>query len=163
MRQHHPVGVAPLAHRRHGVHPVLDRQERVEPEPVHADVGTVADQLLQIAEVGGVAAVADHDAGQVDALFGEDPLLLEAAPGGGVGVGRDRHAGLAVRLGDRAQHPLDTGGDARFVGGALEDCRLDAGVGDAVGDVADEHLGHDLRAVQQRPGPLQWKYSGTSL
>ena len=121
MRQHHLVGVPALAHRRHGVHPFLGRQEQVESEAVHADVGAVADQLLQIADVGGVAAVPDHDAGQVDPLLGEDLLLLQSPPGGGVGVRRDRHAGLPVRLRDRPQHPLDAGGDTRFVGGALED------------------------------------------
>ncbi len=53
-----------------------------------------------------------------------------------------------MRLGDGAQHPLDARGDAGLVGGALEDSRLDAGVGDALLDVADEHVGHDLRAAQ---------------
>ena len=74
--------------------------------------------------------------------------------GAGVGVRGDRHPGLPVRLGDRAQHPLDARGDAGFVGGALEDCRLDAGVGDTVLDVADEHVGHGLRAAELvRRGP----------
>ena len=36
-----------------------------------------------------------------------------------------------------------------LVGGAFEDSGLDAGVGDALFDVADEHVGHDLGAVQQ--------------
>ncbi len=82
-------------------------------------------------------------------------LLLEAAPGGGVGVRRDRHAGLAVRLRDGPQHPLDAGRDTGFVGGALEDCRLDTRARDAVGDVADEHVGHDLRAVEQGARPAE--------
>ena len=79
-------------------------------------------------------------------------LLLESAPGRGVGVRRDRHAGLPMRRGDGAQHPLDAGGDAGFVGGALEDRRLDAGVGDAVLDVADEHLGHGLGSAERSAG-----------
>jgi hypothetical protein len=58
-----------------------------------------------------------------------------------------------MRLGDRAQHPLDTGGDAGLVGGAFEDPGLDAGVGNALLDVADEHVGHDLGAAQHRARP----------
>ncbi|CKV82424.1 Uncharacterised protein [Mycobacterium tuberculosis] len=92
--------------------------------------------------------MSDNHPAQVHPLLGEDALLVKAAPQPGVGVGGDRRPGAFVCLGDRAQHPLDTRGEAGFVGGALEDSRLDAGVGDAVLDVADEHVGHDLRAVQ---------------
>ena len=42
----------------------------------------------------------------------------------------------------------------RVVGGALEDSRLDSGVGDALLDVADEHVGHDLGAAELRAGTL---------
>ena len=77
----------------------------------------------------------------------EDALLLEPAPQPGVGVGGDRHPGAFVRLGDRTQHPLDARRDAGLVGSALEDAGLDAGVGDALLDIADEHVGHDLRAA----------------
>ena len=61
---------------------------------------------------------------------------------------RDRHAGLAVRLRDRAQNPLDSRRDAGFVRRALENCRLDARVRDALGDVADEHVCHGFGSVQ---------------
>ena len=33
---------------------------------------------FEVVEVGGVAAVADHHPGQVDALLGEDALLVPA-------------------------------------------------------------------------------------
>ena len=79
MREHHLVGVAALAHLRDGVDAVLERQEDVDTEPVHADVGARGDELLEVAEVGGVAGVADDDPRQVDALLGEDALLLETA------------------------------------------------------------------------------------
>ncbi len=93
----------------------------------------------------------DDDPAEVDALLGEDALLVQAAPTVRVRVGGDRRTGLLVGLGHRPQHPLDAGGGhPGFVGGALEDCGFHAGVGDALGDVADKHLGHDLRAVQQR-------------
>ena len=55
--------------------------------------------------------------------------------------------------GDGAQHPLDPWRHAGFVGGALEDRRLDAGVGDAVLDVADEHLDHGLGSTEWCAGP----------
>ena len=94
--------------------------------------------------------MADDHPAQVDTFFFEDALLLESASQPGVGVGGDRYPGANVRLGDRAQHPFDAGGDAGLVGGAFEDSRLDAGVGDALLDVADEHVGHDLRPAQLR-------------
>ena len=133
---------------------VLERQDHVDAEPVHPEVGAGGDELLEIADVGAVAGVTDDHPAQVDAFFFEDALLFESPPQPRVGVGGDRHPGPLVRLGDRAQHSLHTGGDARFVGGALEDPGLDAGVGDALLDVADEHVGHDLRAAElRRPGP----------
>ena len=95
----------------------------VEAEPVHPEIGAGGDELLEVADVGAVAGMADDHPAQVDALFFEDALLLEAAPEPGVGVRGDRHPGAPVRLGDRAQHPLDARRDAGFVGGALEDSR----------------------------------------
>ena len=116
-----------------------------------------------IADVGGVAGVADDHAVKVDPFLGEELLLLEPAPRC-AGMRRDRHAGLAVRLRDRAQNPLDSPRDAGFVRRALENCRLDARVRDALGDVADEHV---RRAVSgpfsSVPGPVKWKNIGTSL
>ena len=79
----------------------------VDAEAVHAEQAAVGDELLEVAEVVGVPGVADHDPAEVDALLGEDLLLLEAAVGGGLGVGRDRRAGGPMRLGDRPQDPLD--------------------------------------------------------
>ena len=134
------------------MHALLGGQEDVDAEPVHADVGARGDELLQVGDVGGVAGVADDHAGQVDALLGEDGLLLEPAARRGVGVRRDRHPGLAVRRRHGPQDPLHPRRDTGFVGGALQDRGLDPGVGDAVLDVADEHLGHDLRAAERGTG-----------
>ncbi len=50
----------------------------------------------------------------------------------------------------RAQHPLDSFGDARLVGRALQDGGLHAGAGDALLDVLDEHLDHDFGTVEER-------------
>ena len=149
MGKHHLVGVPALAHARHGVDAVLEREIHVDAEPVHADVGAVGDEFLEVVQIGGVARVADHHPGQIDTLFGEDALLFEPAAGARVCVGGDRHAGAAVGLCDGPQHPLDARGHSRFVGRALEDRGLDAGVGDALLDVADEHVGHHLRSVER--------------
>ena len=78
--QHHPVGVAAAAQLGDHLDPLVRRQEAVDAEAVHAEDRTVGDQLLEVAEVVGVAAVADDDAAQVDALLLEDRLLLEPAP-----------------------------------------------------------------------------------
>src|SRR6185369_4983265 len=65
--------------------------------------------------------------------------------------------GLAVRGGDGAQDALDAGRDALLVGGALQDGRLDAGAGDAFGDVAYKHVGHEFGAAEFGVRPLEVK------
>ena len=76
---------------------------------------------------------------------------IVAAPGRAgwpVGVRRDGHAGAAVGLGDGAEHPLYPWRDTGFVGGALENRGLHAGVGDALLDVADEQVCHRFGSIQ---------------
>ena len=63
-------------------------------------------------------------------------------------LGSARFAEL-VRPCHRAQYPFDAGGQALGVHRALEHAGLDAGARDALGDVADEELGHRLA----RPPP----------
>ena len=53
-------------------------------------------------------------------------------------------------LGNGAQHPFHSGRDARLVRGALEDRRLDVGVGDALSDVTHEHVDHHLGPLEDR-------------
>ena len=60
------------------------------------------------------------------------------------------HTCRAVGLRYGSQHPLDAFGDTRLVGRALQDGGLHARAGDAVLDVLDEHLDHDLGAVEER-------------
>jgi quercetin dioxygenase-like cupin family protein len=97
--------------------------------------------------------VPDHDAGQVDTFLGEDFLLFQSAAGAGAGVGADRHAGAPVGLRDCPQDPFDAGDDTGFVGGTLENCGFNPGVGDAVFDVLDEHVDHWVTMVGV-PAPL---------
>ena len=67
-------------------------------------------------------------------------LLVETAPGSGVGVGGDGEAGAPMDARDGAQDALDTGREPRLVGGALEDPGADAGPGDSLLDVVEEEL-----------------------
>ena len=53
-------------------------------------------------------------------------------------------------LRDRTKYSLDAGCHPGFVGSAFEDRGLDTGVGDALLDVTDEQVGHDLGPVQRR-------------
>ena len=104
-------------------------------------------ELPEVVEVGGVAAVADHDTRQVDAFLGEDPLLVEPASGAAwvwVEMGRPV---LAMDAGDGPQDALDAGREPGLVGGALEDARAHAGAGDAVLDVVEEELVQHVHAA----------------
>ena len=86
--------------------------------------------------------MSDHDPGQVNTLGFEDILLFEPPSHLGVGVGGDRHAGFTMCLCTRPQGSFDVGSDPRFIGRALDDGGLDAGVGNTVDDVANEVGGH---------------------
>ena len=124
---------------------------RVKAEPVHADVRAIADELLQVVDVGGVAAVPDDHAGQVDALFGEDPLLLQPSPGGRHGCAwrsaRRSGGGPGATARSTRSTPGVTPGSsvAHLRIAALMPVPAMPSV-----DVADEHVGHDLGAVEQR-------------
>src|SRR5204862_5275283 len=102
----------------------------------------------QIVQVLAIAAVADDDATEVDALLREDRLLRLAGSAGRPGVGGDRHAGGLLGPGGRAQDVLDHRRDAGGVGGALDDGGLDTAGADALRDVADEQRGHRVDAVR---------------
>lgn len=95
----------------------------------------------------------DDDPSEIDTLLPEDRLLFEPTPSRRVGMGRDRGARLPVGVRHRAQYPLHPGRHAGPVGRALENRGLDAGVRDALGQVADEELAEELGTVDQLPGP----------
>src|SRR3984893_19015457 len=85
--QDDPVGPAQGAQSCDGGDAIVEPEESVDAEPVHADVCTRVGDREQVVEVGGIAAVADHDAGRVHAFPGEDLELVEPAAGGRAGVG----------------------------------------------------------------------------
>ena len=80
-----------------------------------------------------------------------------------MGVRGDRHARLVVGRGDRAHHAFDARGHAVLVDGALEHAGPDPGAGDALGDVAHEHVHHRVghlgaeRLVQRRAAVVEEK------
>jgi hypothetical protein len=89
--------------------------------------------------------VAQHHPARIHPLLAEHALHGQPLPAPRMRVHGDRHAGAVVRLGDGAHDPLHTTGQARFVDGALQERGPDAGAGDAVGDVAHEHVHHGIR------------------
>jgi hypothetical protein len=143
--EHHLVGVAAAGQLRHQVAALLEGGEVVDPEAVHAqDEAGLGHPLQVVGVVDGVAAVAEDDPAEVDALGRQHLDDPGAVLAGRVRVDGDRHAGGRVRAGDRAEHPLHAGRQPLLVDRALEHARPDAGAGDALGDVADEEVGHRL-------------------
>ena len=148
--QHDLSGMAALAQAGHSVDSVLQRDSR-HAEVVEAEEGAFGRQRQVVVRVEGAPAVADDDAGEVDAFLGEDPLLLEAPRlWGSRRVGADRHPGGAVGAGHRTQHAFHAGSEPRSVGGALEDSGADPGITDALADLADEEVDHRLLAAEHR-------------
>ena len=64
-----------------------------------------------------------------------------------VGVHRDGNPSCEVGLGNSSHDPLDALGRSLVVNGALEHSGLDAGPGDALGDVANEEVDHGVGDV----------------
>ena len=112
-------------------------------EAVHPDRAAALHQPAQVVEVRRVAGVADHDAGEVDALGGEDALLVRAGAGERVAVRHDRDAARAMRERDGAQLQFVVG--AVLLGGDLERAGTDARAGDADVDVVQVELHNGVR------------------
>ncbi len=71
-----------------------------------------------------------------------------------MGVGGDGQTGLPVDPGHGPQHPFHAGGEALFVGGALEDPRTHAGPRNTIFDIVEEVLVQDVhpaRLERRRP------------
>ena len=111
----------------------------VEAEP---DAGV--QQAGQVVEVGVVVAVADIDAGEVNAFLFEDANLLLAHAVGRPGVGADAGSGGVAGAGGGAQDDFLVFGDAAPVAGNLDDARLDAGVLNAMLNFLDEQRRHPV-------------------
>ena len=107
MGENESFGPARLAQTGDGVDARLGGAVGIDAEAVHAQSRPGPKEFFEVGEIGRVPAVADHHPTEVDALLGEDPLLVEAALRVGVGVGRYRNARLAMDPGHRSQHPLD--------------------------------------------------------
>lgn len=95
----------------------------------------------------------DDNGAEVDALAAQDLLSGQAGLGMSAGVYGNRGSGAEVGLSHGAHDPLDAGGEL-VLDRAFEEGRLDAGVGEALGELADEQVGHALGAAEQGAGPV---------
>ena len=67
----------------------------------------------------------------------------------------NRHAGSAMSDRGRAEDSFHAGRKAGFVGTALQDSRFDAGIGDALLDIVDEHVGDQFGAAEDGTGAAE--------
>ena len=117
-------------------------------------------QRQVVVRVDGAPAVADDDAGEVDALLGEDPLLFEAPRlRRSRRVGADRHPGGAVGA-RHARSTCSTPGvrPARSVAHLRMPARTR--FTDALADLPDEVVDHRLLAAEHRAVPGSRSTSG---
>ena len=92
---------------------------------------------------------------EVDALLDEDLDLPRAGVRRRARVGHDRRPGPQARARGRAVDLLDVLGDARLVGGALDEGGLDLGALDPFSMSCDEELGDRVRvAVDEELGQV---------
>ena len=147
LRDHQPLGVAAPQQLGGGRVALVDRQEHLEAVAVEPDVDALVDQALDVVEVVGVAAVGDLHAREVDALLLEDLHLPRPGGDGGHRVRHDRRSRLHARARDGAVDLLDVLGDARGVGGALQERRADVRPLDAAFDVLDEVVRHHVHVA----------------
>ena len=151
MGEHHPVGVPLLRQCGDRGYPCVSWVKHVEAEPVHARCRAAVHDGLEVVQVVRIAAVADDDLRQVDPLLSEQIQRGQPGPVCGIGVHGDGHSCLALGEGHRAGDPLDPRRQPLLLHDAFEKGGLDPGVGDAVADVANEQVSHQLRAIQDRP------------
>src|SRR5262249_2464017 len=124
---------------------------------VHPDIRAVGHQFFQIVQVGRVSRMANDDTGQVDPFLSENALLLEASTGVGMSVSRYRDTGAPVGLGDGPQHAFDSTGHSWLVSSALQDGGFHSGAGNSLLNVANEHIHHQLRPLEDGTGPSKVK------
>ena len=77
----------------------------------------------------------DHHPAHVGATGGQDPLLVQAAPGRRVRMGAHRRAGARMHVGDRHRQPFHIRCHALLVGHDLQHGRAEPGVTDPGGHV----------------------------
>ena len=63
VRQYHPGSVSAFAELHDGIYPGFERQNRVDPKAVHPDTRTVANEFLQIIQIGRIPRVSRDSLG----------------------------------------------------------------------------------------------------
>ena len=134
--------------------PLAVGMEQLEAEAVEAEVRAAVEHAQMVVQVARAVGVAHDDRMGRDALAGQDVELLDPHRAL-VGVGGDRHAGLAVGVRCGAQHHLLVRRDLVGAGGHLDDAGPDAGLADPFGQLADEDVGHLLDAVAELRAELE--------
>jgi hypothetical protein len=86
------LGAWPRSHRRTTVSTRCSKSETCRFRAIHAKVRAGFNQLLEVVEIRAVAGVADDHTRQVHTFLMQEALLVEATPGRGVRMRRDRHA-----------------------------------------------------------------------
>src|SRR5262249_12905784 len=77
--------------------------------------------------------------------------------GVGMSMSRYRDAGAPVGLGDGPEHAFDSTGHAGLVGRAFQDGGFHSRAGNSFLNVADEHIDHQLGALEDRARPPKGK------
>ena len=109
-------------------------------------------ELTEVVEVGRVAAVPDDDTREIDAFLDEHLLLKPAGLVRRIRMCRDRHTCLPMGPRCGAQDPVHIRRDPGLFGDDFQERRLDCRAADAFLNVLEEHLGHQLRYIEQPAG-----------
>lgn len=124
--------MAALAHPDHRRHAVLIGQQQVQAEPVHAQQRPGDRELLQVIQVGAIAAVSEHHPPRIDFLLGQNPQRIPTTLVRRRGVDADRRIALTVHATHRAHDSLDVLGQTGGVDSAFQDPRFHSAAFDAL-------------------------------
>ena len=148
MAQDQLICVASSAELGDNFHSLLCCEVTIDPKSVHPEDAASIKELLKVTEILGISAVPDHHPSEVDALFGEDLLLVKPPFQFGVGMSCDGASCFSVGLCTCAKDSLNVGGETWFVGRAFDDPSLDSGIGETVNDVLDKVRSEGVNVVR---------------
>ncbi len=127
------------------VNSVCCRIDRLAPEAIHPQVNAFIEKPLQIIKVVRVAAVADHNALRPRAGVQEGFQLVAPVFRPRARMRQDGRVRLGARARRCVEHDPVAGRDARHVGRAFDECRLDVRPLNAARQFADPAFREPLR------------------